>query len=147
MEEKNGVPDGYKSSHCVLENHVISTCLLTIGQDSRSNDNRQEAHTNKVSARLFQRKVRHVGNGKCAYSGNLIVIYVTYAGREISRMSTLFSANAVNFFLQRYNIFCTHCLKISISRLSSERGKSDLPHAVFFTLQQKLGDIALYLSC
>jgi hypothetical protein len=34
-------------------------------------------------------------------------------------------------------------LKIGISRLSSECGNSDFPDAVFFTLQQKLGEIAL----
>jgi hypothetical protein len=40
-------------------------------------------------------------------------------------------------------IFCTHSLKIGISRLSSECRNNDFPHAVFFTLQQKLGKIAL----
>jgi hypothetical protein len=39
--------------------------------------------------------------------------------------------------------FCTHSLKIGIYRLSSECGNNDFPHAVFFTLQLKLGEIAL----
>jgi hypothetical protein len=34
-------------------------------------------------------------------------------------------------------------LKNGISRLSSECGNNDFPHAVFFTLQQKLSGIAL----
>jgi hypothetical protein len=34
-------------------------------------------------------------------------------------------------------------LKIGISRLSSECGNNDFPHAVFFTLQHKLGEITL----
>jgi hypothetical protein len=46
-------------------------------------------------------------------------------------------------FVNNYEYFVLS-LKIGISWLSSECGNNDFPHGVFFTLQQKLEEIALY---